>query len=152
MADTSYLNLILESEEEDPQPARRVRAAIGDAFAFVRSAEANKALATVTLEDLIGEVIVRHGESASSNASQYNPYSFDPSKAEETPAGEQTTERANFIGGFSLDRPTKLDRLTALENELGAIIKEIKTMEPIEVADADEHADGDDESPPIYEA
>jgi len=151
MAETDSFHLILESEEEDPKPARRLRVAVSDAFAFVRSAEANKALATVTLEDLIGEVIARYGESDGSNASQYNPYSFDPSTSEEAPAGEQTTERSNFIGGFSLDRPTKLDRLVALENELGAIIEEIKSKEPIEVADADEYADGDDESPPTFE-
>ena len=151
MAETDDLHLILESEEEDPKPARRLRAAVSDAFAFVRSAEANKALATVTLEDLIGEVIARYGESDSSNAAQYNPYSFDPSKTEEKPAGEQTTERVNFIGGFPLDRPTKLDRLVALENELGAIIEEIKSMEPVEVADADEYPDADDEAPPTFE-
>jgi hypothetical protein len=150
MAETDDLHLIVESDEEDPKPARRLRAAVSDAFAFVRSVEANKALATVTLEDLIGEVISRYGESDSSNASQYNPYSFDPSKSEEKPAGEQTTERVNFIGGFPLDRPTKLDRLAALDSELGAIIKEIKTMETIEVADADEYTDADDESPPVF--
>jgi hypothetical protein len=151
MAETDDLHFIIESDEKDPKPARRLRAAVSDAFAFVRSAEANQALATVTLEDLIGEVIARYGESDSSNASQYNPYSFDSSKTEEKPAGEQTTERVNFIGGFPLDRPTKLDRLLALENELGAIIEEIKSMEPVEVADADEYPDADDEAPPTFE-
>jgi hypothetical protein len=151
MADSDFLNLILESEETDPKPARRLRAAVSDAFAFVRSVEANKAIATVTLEDLIGEAIVRYGESDSSNAAQYNPYSFDPAKSEESPAGEKASERANFIGGFPLDRPNRLDQLLALEAELGAVIEEIKSMEPIEVADADEYPDADDESPPTFE-
>ena len=151
MAEEDALHLILDSEEEDPKPARRLRAAVNDAFTFVRSAEANKALATVSLEDLIGEVIARYGESSTSNASQYNPYSFDPSKKEEAPAGEQATERSNFIGGFALDRPTKLDRLLALENELGDIIEQIKTMETVEVADAAEYPAGDEEAPPTFE-
>ena len=151
MAETDALHLFLESDEEEPKPARRLRAAVSDAFAFVRSVEANKALATVTLEDLIGEVITRYGESDSSNAAQFNPYSFDPAKEGETPAGTESSERANFIGGFPLDRPTKLDRLLALENELGAIIEEIKSREPIEVADTDEYTDADEEAPPTFE-
>lgn len=150
MAETDLLHLVLESEAEDPNPGRRLRAVISDAFAFVRSAEANLALATVTLEDLVGEVITRYGETVDSNASQFNPYSFDPSKAEEQPAGTKPTERANFIGGFPLDRPNKLDRLLALEAELEAVIEDIKTQEPIKVSDQSEFTDGDEESPPTF--
>lgn len=151
MAETDLLHLVLANEAEDPKPGRRLRAAISDAFAFVRSAEANKALATVTLEDLVGEVITRYGETVDSNASQYNPYAFDPAKAEEQPSGTKPTERANFIGGFPLDRPNKLDRILALEAELGAIIDDIKAQEVVKVSDQSEFTDGDEESPPTFE-
>lgn len=152
MADANDLHLILETEDEDQSPALNLRGAVSDAFAFVRSQEANRALATVTLEDLIGEVIARYGESVKSNTTQYNPYSYDPTKDDEAPASSEPAERANFIGGFSLDRPNKYDRLLALEGELNAVIEEIKTREPIEVADQSEYTETDEESIFVQEA
>jgi dGTP triphosphohydrolase len=146
MANENELHLILATEEEDPKPARNLRRVVSDAFALVRSQEANRALATVTLEDLIGEVITRYGESVKSNTTQYNPYSYDPSKDDEAPASSEPAERANFIGGFPLDRPNKYERLLALEGELSAVIEEIKTLGVLEVADQSEFTEGDEDS------
>lgn len=146
MANENELHLILETEEEDPKPARNLRRVVSDAFVFVRSQEANRALATVTLEDLVGEVIARYGESVKSNTTQYNPYSYDPAKDDEAPASSEPVERSNFIGGFSLDRPNKYDRLLALEGELKAVIDEIKSLDVLEVADQSEFTEGDEDS------
>jgi len=111
-------------------PTQRIIAVIGDAFAFVRSREANKALATVTLEELIEDQIKRNGESNTSRANAFTPYSYTPSK--DQPAGTEAP-RANFASGVDasftageVSQPTKLDFILAVQNELTAVIKEIK--------------------------
>jgi hypothetical protein len=138
----------IEAVEKNLKPSvsRRLREVVSDAFAFVRSAEANQALATITLDDLINDQIKRNGETALSNAAQYNPYSHDPK--EDGAAGGEPAERANFLGGSDTGQPTKLDRVFALQNELTAVITEIKAMEPIEVADAEEYAEAAEVSAP----
>ena len=111
---------VLDIEEgAEATTSRQIREVISDAYAFIMGAEANKAIATVTLEDLMEDQIKRNGESAKSNASQYNPYSYD---SKDEPAGQEPETRANFPGGADLTvvtidgeevqaRPTKLDRV-----------------------------------------
>jgi hypothetical protein len=128
--------------EYKPDPggkSRRLRAVLSDAYAFVRSAEANQALATVTLEELMGDQIKRNGDSDESSAHQYNPYAYDPDK--KAPAGEGPEARANFLGGSDTNRPTKLDRLLAIQNELSAVIEDIRKTSPTDVASGGEYQD-----------
>ena len=124
-------------EGAETTPGRRLRAAISDAFAFIRSAEANQAFATVTLEELMNDQINRNGDSDRSNAAQYDPYSYDPEKVE--PSSAEPAERANFLGGADTGRPTKLDRVLALVNSIEDIVKQIKDKEPVDVADPEEY-------------
>lgn len=116
------------AQNESNQKLRRVLEVISDAFAFVRSAEANAALATVTLEGLINDQILRNGETAKSKANQFTPYSYED---KETPAGDQSEAPedlalANTAGGSDTTRPTKIDFILAVQNELSAVIEEIK--------------------------
>jgi len=144
-------NIVLDIEEgQEESTSRRVREVISDAYAFIVSAEANKAIATVTLEDLMGDQIKRNGESDLSNASQYNPYAYDVSK--DAPAGDEPEERANYLGGADTtvvdvdgtevqSRPTKLDRILAIKAELEGVIEEVKAATPVQVADASSYTD-----------
>jgi len=126
-------------ENTEPKTARRLREVVNDAFAFIRSAEANQALATVSLDELLDEQIRRDGESQPSNGNQFNPYGYDPTEPQ--PATEEPAERANFLGAADGNRPSRLDRITAIQNELTAVIDEIKNMDPVDVADPQEYAD-----------
>jgi hypothetical protein len=110
------------AQNEKNQKMRRVLEVISDAFAFVRSAESNAALATVTLEQLINDQILRNGETAKSKANQFTPYNYDD---KETPAGEAAV-LVNTAGGSDTTRPTKIDFILAVQNELSAVIEEIK--------------------------
>jgi len=130
----------------DPSTGKRLRDAIADAFSFIRSAEANSAFATVTIEQLMGDQIQRNGESERSNAAQYDPYSYNPDAIEE--AGKSEVARANFLGGSDTNRPTKLDRLLAIVNELDQVVEEVKDQEPIEVASPEEYTDVADVAAP----
>jgi len=140
------LDIVVENEasEEGESSERRLRAVIGDAFAFIRSQEANAALATVTLEQLMNDQIARNGDSDSSNAAQYDPYTFDHSK--ETPASSEPAERANFLGGSDTERPTKFDRVNALVEAIEAVVEDIKAKDPVEVADPEAYADAAEDS------
>lgn len=144
----SSINQVVDGVEDnlEPKVSRRFRAVLSDAYAFVRSVEANAALATVTLEELMGDQIKRNGEEELSNAAQYNPYSYDPEKTDG--AGTEPEERANFLGGTDTNQPTKMDRVLAIKSELTAVIEEIKAMKPIEVADAAEYADASEVAAP----
>ena len=110
-------------QNESNKKLRRVLEVISDSFAFVRSAEANAALATVTLEELINDQILRNGETDKSNSNQFTPYNYERGK--ETPEGE-SAPRANYAGGSDVSRPTKIDWILAVQNELSAVIEEIK--------------------------
>jgi len=118
---------------------KNIREILADAFTFIRSVESNQALAAVTLEELMGDQMKRNGETAQANASQYNPYGYDPMKAQ--PASMTPTEVANFLGGSDTGGPTKLERILAIKNILTDLVAEIKTTEPLEVAGAQEYAD-----------
>jgi hypothetical protein len=122
-----------------PSISRKLIEVVADAYSFIRSAEANAAFATVTLEALMTDQINRNGESAKSNASQYNPYAFDPSAP--APAGVMPSQPTNFLGSSDTGLPTKIDRITAIKNALTAVIQEIKLMPPVDVANAKEYTD-----------
>lgn len=137
-----------EGEESNSSPSRKLREVVAEAFTFVRSMEANQAFATVTLEQLMGDQIARNGESDQSNAAQFDPYSYDPQQQEED---SSEAERANFLGGSDTNRPTKLDRILAITNSISGVVEEIKSLEPIEVADAEEYTDIADVAAPEEE-
>ena len=122
-----------------PSVSRRLTEVVADAYAFIRSAEANKAFATVTLEQLMQDQIDRNGETARSNAAKYNPYSYRPGSPD--PSGVQPSKVTNFLGASDTGLPTKLDRILAIKNELGAVIAEIKSMAPVDVASPQEYTD-----------
>jgi len=123
-----------------PRASRRILAILSDAYAFIRSAEANQAVAAVTQEELISDQIKRNGESSASKGSKYDPYSFDP--ANPNPEGQKPPPRAYFVGGSDTGMPTKMDRLLALKNSLESAIDEVKKLSPTEVAGGREIADG----------
>jgi len=129
----------LFGENSKPDPGRKLREVVADAYAFVRSAEANAAIASVTLDQLIEDQILRNGESARSNKSKYDPYSYDA--AEDEPASDEPVKRANFPGGSDTERPTKLDRVLAIVNSIGDVVSEIMKMEPSEVAEKETYSD-----------
>jgi len=122
-----------------PSTGKRLRDAVADAFTFIRSAELNQAIATVTLEQLMGDQIIRNGESSRSNSAQYDPYSYSAKAVEDASKAEQP--RANFLGGSDTGRPTKLDRVLAITNSLKAVIKEVKEQQPVDVATTEEYTD-----------
>lgn len=123
----AFVDEVEEQQEASKRKVRRILEVISDAFSFVRSAEANAALATVTLEELIGDQIKRNGETAKSNSNQFTPYEYESGK--ESPAGEEAP-RANFLGGSDTARPTKIDFILAVQNELSAVIDDIKANPP----------------------
>lgn len=125
-----------------PSPVETLRRVVSDAYAAIRSDEANKALATVTLEQLIGDQILRNGDSARSNAAQFDPYSLDPNS--EPPASQENIVRANTPSGADTGRPTKLDRVLAIVNQFDAVVEKIKELSPTEVAEYEEYSDGAD--------
>ena len=120
-------------------PTRKLRETISDAYAFIRSMEANQALATVTLEQMMEDQIKRNGESRESNSQQYDPTTYDPTK--NVPETQVPEERANFLGGSDTSRPTKLDRVLAIVNAISAVVKEIKAKETVDVAKPSEYTD-----------
>ena len=137
MSDESLSTSI--DENMASKPGKRLREAVADAYAFIRSQELNQAIATVTLEQLMGDQINRNGESERSNASKYDPYSYSPEAYEKASASK--VARANFLGGSDTNRPTKLDRVLAITNALGKVIDEIKSKQPLDVAKPEEYTD-----------
>ena len=133
-----------------PSASRRLREAVSDAFTFLRSYEANQAFATVTLENLIVDQIARNGDTARSNAAQYDPYSYNP--AVEEPTSGLPAERANYLGGSDTKRPTKLDRVLALMSNIQAIVTEIQATPPVDVADPEEYSAQIEVSTPTQDA
>lgn len=122
---------------------RRLRRALSDMYAFVRSQEANRAVQAVTFPQLIQEQISRNGDSERSNAAQYDPYSFDPAKyalgAE--PAGRVPLVRANFLSGTDTGNPTKLDRVLALKNGVDALVAAVKDIPVEDILSADKESE-----------
>jgi hypothetical protein len=87
----------------------------------------------------MGDQIIRNGETSRSNAAQYDPYTYDPKASEE--ASKEALPRANFLGGVDTNRPTKLDRLLAIVNNIEKVVEEIKALDPVEVASTEEYVD-----------
>lgn len=127
----------------DSKPFWEVRALLADSFRFVQSAEANRALASVTLDDLIVDQIARNGDSDSANSSQYSPYAI--TESEETPATEDLP-RVDYIIGVAGDSATKMDRLMAIKNSLSAMVEELKKIPPNEVASEEDYTDAAEDS------
>jgi hypothetical protein len=137
---------VYADQNMEAKPSRRLREAVADAFTFIRSQELNQAIATVTLEQLMGDQISRNGESERSNASKYDPYSYDPESFEK--ASAKKVVRANFLSGADTNRPTKLDRVLAITTSLSKVIDEIKSQQPLDVAKPEEYTDVADVSAP----
>ena len=137
MSDDDLTSFVEENLE--PSSGKRLRDAIADAFTFIRSAELNQAIATVTIEQLMGDQIARNGETERSNAAQFDPYTYSPKAKED--AAKKDLPRANFLGGSDTDRPTKLDRVLAVTNALKDVIKEVKEQQPVDVASPEEYTD-----------
>jgi histidinol dehydrogenase len=121
------------------EATRRIFQGLSDLFVFVRSQEANKAIAAVTAEDLIQEQVKRNGDTALSNTTKYNPYAFDFSKP--PPQSQQPLDRANFLSGSDINLPTKMDRLVAIENEMDKLIQDVKNIPPDALRDFQEESD-----------
>jgi len=134
-------------ENLEPSAGKRLRAAVNDAFAFIRSAEVNAAIGTVTLEQLMGDQILRNGESARSNAAKYDPYSYSPEDDEA--AGNEPLKRATLPSAVDTERPTRYDRVLAIVNVLSDVVQEIKELEPVAVYEAEEYADVADVAAPV---
>jgi hypothetical protein len=135
------IDVVIQQVEESLEPSayRKLREVVADAYSFIRSMDANQAFATVTLEELMGDQIKRNGEGALSNASQFNPYSYNTQTG--LPAGLEPGERANFLGAADGGAPTKFDRILAIKNNLVDTINDIKTIPLIEVADTPAYTD-----------
>lgn len=118
-----------------------IRGALSDVYAFVRSREANKKLANVSVLDLIEEAIQRNG--TSEDAARFAT-SSEETPEENTPASQTPLNSANFVSGTSINQPTKLDVITALQSELDGLIDEIKSIEPVDLLDP---ADSTEEDP-----
>lgn len=111
-------------------PSQAIHRVLSDAFSFIRGVEANQALAAVTLEELMEDQIQRNGQTTKANASQYNPYSYNPDKVQ--PASQTSAEIANFSGGSDTGGPTKLERILVLKNTLSDVVNTVKnSSQPI---------------------
>jgi hypothetical protein len=139
MADQNEKDVEQAQEKKQSTYIRRI---LADAYAFVRSAELNRAIATVTIEDLMEDQIKRNGESGQSNYAKYNPYIYDPDNP--PPKGTEGAEPTNFLSGTDTSRPPKIVYIQALKNELTAVIKEVKSKDPIEIANSGEYVDAAD--------
>lgn len=135
--DNSLTTQVDISVESNPQ--RRFRQVLSDAFAFVRGVEANKAIASITLDQLIEDQIARNGESVASNNSRYDPYTYDPNQ--QTPASEERSEPVNYAGGSDTGAPTKLEKLSALKEAVNAVVDDLTQGDPLEIADFEEYSD-----------
>ena len=126
-----------DKAQQPPGKVRQLRDVINDAFAFIRSYEANQAFATVTIEQLMNDQIARNGESGDSYSAKYDPYTYDPAKTQ--PASQTPTGLSNNLSGSDTERPTRYDRITAIMNNIQAVVDDIKKTPPVAVASASEY-------------
>ena len=131
-----------------PTPQKNIVQVLGDAFAFVRSAETNQAIAAVTLDLLINDQIARNGETADANNAKYDPYSFDPNAT--VPAGNAPITPATYGGGSDLNAPTKIARILAIKNSVQSVVDTLKATPEADLADL--LASSDTESDPTISA
>lgn len=114
------------------QAQRRIRETIGSVYAFVRSREANRALASVTFEQLIAEQIARNGETESLNK---NATSDSATPEGTQPATQTPINTTNFVSGTDINIPSKIEQLDALQSELEGLVEVIKQLDPDELRD-----------------
>jgi len=117
--------------------SRKVKELLGDAFAFVRSAELNKAISSITIEELMDDQIKRNGETAAVSKYGFNPYSYDP--AAPPPEGVLPEGPANFLSGADTRRATKLEAMTALHNEIILLVDEMLRTPVQQLVDTDDY-------------
>lgn len=103
---------------------RQIRRGLADAFAFVRSSEANRRIQAVTFNQLLAEQLQRNGETERLNKASNNPYSYDPEANE--PASTIPLARANFLSGTDTNNMTKLDRVVFIKNAIGDLVETVK--------------------------
>jgi hypothetical protein len=130
---------------------KAMRLVIADAFTFVRSQEANQAIAGVSLDQLIAEQIARNGESDPSAKSVYSPYDYATSPDAEEPSSTSASEVSPaFSTGIDTTTPTKLDRLEAVKGSLNEAINSFASLDDQEVYESfDELDDYLEEDGPI---
>lgn len=104
-------------------------------YTFVRSQEANRAVQSVTFNQLLAEQLQRNGETERLNKAANNPYSLDPDKIE--PATSIPLARANFLSGTDTGNLTKLDRVVYLKNAISDLVDTVKGIDPEEIVNAD---------------
>lgn len=128
----------------------KLRAVIGDAITFVRSAEINQALSSVTIEDLMAEQIARNGESKKSEERKYDPYGFVAGKPQDASndfaSVSKSSPPGNFVSGTNIDNPTKIDRLMAIKNQIEGTVEAMRSYDPKELADVEDYSDASDTS------
>lgn len=117
------------------QIQRQIRAGLSDAYAFVRSQEANRAIQQVTFNQLLAEQLQRNGETERLNKASNNPYSLDPAKVE--PASSVPLSRANFLSGTDTGNITKLDRIVYLKGAISDLVDRVKKLKPQDIEDPD---------------
>jgi hypothetical protein len=118
---------------------KNVRDQIADAFTFIRSMESNQAISTVTLEELITDQINRNGDSKTTNATQYDPYSYDPTSVKVPPASLTPQDPANFLGVADTGAVSKMSRIAALRNGIEVLVEGLKNIDPLALMDSTEY-------------
>lgn len=103
------------------------RRTLADAFTFVRSREANRAIATVTVEQLAVEQIARNGETDLSQANTNNQ-EYDPTAA--VPASTDPINTVSFVSGSDINLPSKVDRIRALRDQLVQSLRVVRSIDP----------------------
>lgn len=123
---------------------RQLRSAIADAYTFVRSEELNRAISTVTIEQLMADHVARLTGSETSRSNPFNPYAFDPEKV--SPATSEPIRQVNSLSGSDTGLPSKRDRVLALQTQLGAVIDQVKALGEL----AFESTQGEDEPEGLF--
>lgn len=118
---------------------RQLELILADAHTFVLSAEVSKAIAAVTVDQLIQEAIDRNGDSETSKTTKFDPYAIDISQP--PTASERPLEQESFVSGSNLSGATKIDRIHALRAELRSTVEEVKKMPLSAVQESDRVVD-----------
>ena len=108
------------------QTVLTVRRKLADAATTVRTLEANKSIANVSLLELISEQIARNGETTTGNS---NATSNNPS-SENQVASAVPINATNLISGTDTGLLTKIARLNQLQASLTSLISSLKDIEP----------------------
>lgn len=101
--------------QDNSKAVDHFRRIVGDAFAFVRSAEANKALSGVTLDSILSEVIARSGDEAVDSGVV-----------------------GNYLTGTDASSPTKISRIQKIKNDISETVESMKEYDPSDLEVAEE--------------